>query len=288
MQIRAAAIQMAAEPMRPDVNLDRADAALRQARDSGVELAVLPELFNTGYGYFAEFHTLAERVDDGPTWSFLKERSRRWDMAIAAGFVEQDGGNLYDSLGFVQPDGRIGVYRKRNLVFWERARFRPGRSSLIVPTRWGRLGFAICADMIYGRIWREYRDHIDLAIISAAWPEFAHRSTGRGHWLFGRIGPLSAEIPRKLAVEADIPVIFANQCGPTRTKIPAIFGAFDDRFAGQSSLCDGRRALPVRAGRDETVLVSTLTLPNANDRGNMPCRSTSRSALAASSSAPVR
>lgn len=284
MQIRAAAIQMSAEPSRRDINLDRAEAALRQARDLGVELAVLPELFNTGYGCFPEFWSLGETIDDGPTWSFLKDRGRRWKMAIAGGFVERDAGHLYDSLGFVQTDGRAHVYRKRNLVFWERGRFKPGRSPLIVPTPWGRFGFAVCADMIYGKIWRDYRDRIDLAIISSAWPEFAHRATGKGHWLFGRIGPLAGEIPRKVATEANIGVIFSNQCGPTRTRIPALFGGFDDRFAGLSSVCDGRRALPVRAGRDEAVIVATVTVPSTDpstlERRSATCRSTSHSALA--------
>ena len=84
--------------------------------------------------------------------------------------MERDGPHLYDSLGFVTPEGDVHVYRKRNLVFWERFRFLPGRSPLVVPTRWGRIGFAICADMIYRRVWQDYRDRIDLAVITAAWP----------------------------------------------------------------------------------------------------------------------
>ena len=50
------------------------------------------------------------------------------------------------------------LYRKRNLVFWERFRFRPGKSPLVVPTPWGRIGFAVCADMIYRKVWHDYRE----------------------------------------------------------------------------------------------------------------------------------
>ena len=64
-------------------------------------------------------------------------------MAIAAGFVEADGRHLYDSVGFVSPEGRVQVYRKRNLVFMGRSRFKPGRDPLVVSTPWGRIGFAV-------------------------------------------------------------------------------------------------------------------------------------------------
>ena len=69
---------------------------------------------------------------DGPTLTHLRRRSRQWGMAIAAGFVERDGRHLYDALAFVTPDGEVHVYRKRNLVFWERSRFQPGRAPLVV------------------------------------------------------------------------------------------------------------------------------------------------------------
>ena len=85
-------------------------------------------------------------------------------MAIAAGFVERDGRHLYDSLAFCAPGGNVEIYRKRNLVFWERFRFHPGRMPLVVSTPWGRMGLAICADMIYRKVWADYQDRIDLAV----------------------------------------------------------------------------------------------------------------------------
>jgi predicted amidohydrolase len=191
VKIVAAAIQMPSATFRVADNVARADAWLRQARDAGAELAVLPELFNTGYGLCPDYAPYAEAAD-GPTLEHLRSRSRQWQMGIAAGFVEREGRHLYDSLAFVTPEGDTHVYRKRNLVFWERFRFQPGRAPLVVTTRWGRIGFAVCADMIYRKVWRDYRDRIDLAIVAAAWPDFADRLSGRKHWLFGHVWPLSA------------------------------------------------------------------------------------------------
>jgi N-carbamoylputrescine amidase len=259
MKIQAAAIQMPCDVLDLTANLQRADELLRSARDAGAELAVLPELFNTGYSLCPDFGPHSETTD-GPTLSYLRQRSRDWKMAIAAGFVEREGRHLYDSLAFATPDGQVHVYRKRNLVFWERFRFYPGHAPLVVETPFGRVGFAICADMIYRRVWDDYRGRIDLAIVSAAWPDFAHRETGRRHWLLGHVGPLSIEIPAKVARDLGVPVVFSNQCGQTKTTIPVLRTTILDQFAGQSSICDGFHGVPKRADREVAVLVSPITL----------------------------
>jgi predicted amidohydrolase len=259
VKILVAAVQMPSDLLDISVNLNRADELLRLARDSSVELAVLPELFNTGYSLCPDFGPYSETAE-GPTLCHLRERSRQWQMAIAAGFVERDGKHLYDSLVFCSPDGSLRIYRKRNLVFWERFRFHPGRLPLIVTTPWGRVGFAICADMIYRRVWSAYREQIDLAVVSAAWPDFADRESGRRHWLLGHVGPLSGAIPAKVAMDLGVPVIFANQCGVTHTTIPVLGTKIRDHFSGQSSICDGRHGVPVLAGREPALLIAPITL----------------------------
>jgi len=249
----------------------------------------LPELFNTGYGLLSPLGSYAE-PSDGPTIRHFSMRSRRWKMGIAAGFVERDGGNLYDSLALCLPDGSVHVYRKRHLVFWERFRFRPGRTAMVVATPWGRIGLAICADMIYRRVWEDYRGRIDLALISAAWPNFASRQSGREHWLLGHIGPLAAEIPAKVAEDLGVTVLFANQCGTTQTTIPVLglllTDRIADRFAGRSSICDGRENAPVVAGTDPHLVLSEIRLSATRDLHR--CRITSPSAAEAISSEPAR
>jgi N-carbamoylputrescine amidase len=289
MKLLSAAIQMPAELLGVADNLERADAALREAHLGGADLAVLPEMFNTGYGFLPDYAPYAEGPD-GPTLTHLRRRSGLWRMAIAAGFVEREGRHLYDSLALCLPDGQVHVYRKRNLVFWERFRFRPGRASLVVPTRWGRVGLAICADMIYRKVWENYRDRIDLAVVSSAWPDFANRHTGKKHWLMGHVGPLSGEIPSKVAADLGIPVVFSNQCGPTHTTIPLlgtwVAERLPDHFAGRSSICDGRHGPPVVAGAAEEIVLSSVTIHPR--RGPRSCHSMSPSVRVAPSSESVR
>jgi predicted amidohydrolase len=288
VKLLTAAIQMPSEPALLSENIERADSLLREAHVAGAELVVLPEMFNTGYGLLPDYAPAAE-APDGPTLTHLRERAERWKMAIAAGFVERAGHHLYDSLAFIEPGAETRIYRKRNLVFWERFRFRPGHSSLVVQSRFGRVGFAVCADMIYRRVWTDYRDRIDLAVVASAWPDFACRHTGRPHWLLGDVGRLSGEIPRKVALDLGVPVVFANQCGPTRTSIPYlgtwVVCKIADRFAGLSSISDGRHGLVALAGREQEVITSAVTLHSF--RGPVSCHFMSESVLEAPCSASV-
>jgi N-carbamoylputrescine amidase len=284
MKLAAAAIQMSAVLHDVSGNLARADHLLRRARQEGAELVVLPELFNTGHGLCPDYSPFAETCE-GPTLQYLRSRSRQWRLAIAAGFVERDGHHIYDSLALILPDGEVHVYRKRHPVFWEGMRFRRGRDPLIVATPWGRIGFAICADMIYRTVWNGYRDRIDLAIVAAAWPDFADRETGRKHWLLGHVGPLSASIPVRVAHDLDIPVIFSNQCGETRTVVPFI-AKIADRFAGRSCICDGRHGTPACAGIEEAVVLGTVTLHPQRGVKSWHIMSPSARAGSSSGSAP--
>jgi N-carbamoylputrescine amidase len=288
MKITVAAVQMPSEPGQIAANIERADALLREARRAGAALAVLPELFNSGYRLFADFAPYAQG-SDGATVRHLSRRSREWQMGIVGGFVERDGRHLYDSLALCLPEGSVHVYRKRYLVFWEPFRFRRGRTPLVVSTPWGRVGLAVCADMIRRPVWNDYRGRIDMAVIAAAWPDFACRNRNRVHWLFGGLGPLSAEIPAKVAQDLDVPVIFANQCGTTETTIP-LFGLrlvdeIADRFAGRSRICDGRSGTPVIAGAEPRLVLSDLSL--TNHRGSRPWPSMFPSVPVAFSSAPA-
>src|SRR5262249_1979927 len=134
--------------------------------------------------------------------------------------------------------------------------------------------------------WDDYRNRVDLAVVAAAWPDFANRHTGKKHWLMGKIGPMSAEIPTLVARDLSVPVIFANQCGPTHTTIPLlgmwVAEHLPDRFAGRSSVCDGRHGSPVMAGVEEEIVLSSVTLHPA--RGPKSCLTTSQSVAAVGSS----
>lgn len=253
MLARAAAIQMNSVSGDVEGNLDRARALLRDARDLGAEILVLPELAIPGYSRELDYWNLAE-PHDGPTPAALRDWARGWRVAIVAGFAEIESGHVYNSIALALPDGALHLYRKRHLVMWEPRRFRAGGLSGIVRTPWGRLGLAVCADALFARTWSEYRGRTDLIAISAAWPEFRRDPRGKLHWLLGGFGGLAARIPGEVADALGVPVTFANQSGPTRTRVPVFGPVLDDRFAGHSGVFDPR-GLRRRAETTEEAIV---------------------------------
>ena len=256
-----------------------------RGESSGAALAVLPEMFNTGYGLLPDFGPSPR----GPT-------GRRCGTcpgaAASGGWGSQPGSSsAMAGTSTTRWPSACPMARSRSIASgtWSSgsgSASDPGGRPLVVPTPWGRIGLAICADMIYRHVWDDYRGQIDLGVIASAWPEFACRHSGRKHWLFGRLGPLSAEIPAKVARDLDIPVIFVNQCGATRTTIPLLglrlAQQIDDRFAGRSSICDGRNCSAGHRRARTALVLSEVILPNP--RGPRSWRSTSPSVPAVFSS----
>ena len=250
---------------------------------TGVELAVLPELFNTGYSLCPDY---------GP----LQRDGRRPDAhapppaqpAVADG--DRRGIRRARRAGtstIRSPSARpTATSRSTASATWSSGSGSgsiPADRPLVVSTPWGRVGFAICADMIYRKVWNDYRDRIDLAVVSAAWPDFADRDSGRRHWLLGHVGPLSEAIPAKVATDLGIPVVFANQCGETHTTIP-VLGTRIKRPVRRPEQhlrrpARRRRCVPATSRRSWS-----LPSPSTSSEGLKSWRSTSPSAPAASSS----
>ncbi len=125
----------------------------------------------------------------------------------------------------------------------------PGREPLVVATPWGRVGFAVCADMIYRKVWDDYRGRIDLAIVAlglAATSPTATRagSTGCSATSGRSRGRSPARWRSTWASRWSSPTSAAT----TQTVIPILGTRITDRFAGLSSICDGRHGPPI-AGR---------------------------------------
>jgi len=232
-----ACIQFSSRPFATEQNLNRAEKLIEEAHRRGAAVVVLPELFNTGYVEHERLHRLAEACD-GATVLKLKAISRKLGVYVAAGFVERFQRHVYDSLAFSTPTGDVAIYRKRHLIFWEHSYFRPGNEPLVVQTSIGRIGFAICADMLHADIWRDYRGRIDLAVIAAAWPRACPGMGRRAGWLLRPSEQLAEDVPRAIARTLGVPVAFANHCGACEVRVPMMGPSCPAQFAGRSAILD--------------------------------------------------
>ena len=124
-------------------NLTMSEEALLSAPQSDVY--VLPEMFTTGF--LMQPEGVVSSADDALTW--MKEMSVKLDAAIAGSVAVCEGGNYYNRLYFVKPDGSVAHYDKRHLFTYggENRCYTPGNERTIV--EWGGVRFClqICYDL---------------------------------------------------------------------------------------------------------------------------------------------
>jgi predicted amidohydrolase len=116
------------------------------------DLAVLPELFATGYQFRDrdEALSLAEDPRRGQVSRSLRRFARQRGMALVAGIAERAGKKVYNSALLVRPDGSWEIYRKIHLFWDETVIFDAGdRGFPVFPACGTRLGVMICYDWIY-------------------------------------------------------------------------------------------------------------------------------------------
>jgi len=146
--IRAAVVQT--DPVFGQVaaNLERALALVPRECD----LAVLPELFATGYQFRerAELGGLAEPVPDGAICRRLRDHAAASGTTLVAGLAERAGDRVFNTAVLVRPDGSTDRYRKVHL-FWDETRiFDPGDLGFPVFAACGTtVGLLVCFDWLF-------------------------------------------------------------------------------------------------------------------------------------------
>ncbi len=230
--LRVAAVQMDATPGPVEARLARAGALAERAATSGAQLAVLPELFNTGFE-FSDANYLAAEPADGTTSRWLRDTASRLGIHLAGSLLLSDRGEIFNTLLLYAPDGERWRYDKRYPAGWERAYFRGGRGSTIAQTRIGAMGLMICWDVAHRDRWRDHATKVDL-MICASTTYLVSRATytvpdGRALMLKD-LGPAAAlsgteEVVFLSTVDEQaawlgIPVIHSGSSGRLRSSIP--------------------------------------------------------------------
>jgi predicted amidohydrolase len=120
------------------------------------DLAVLPELFSTGYQFTSreEAWELAEDLtsdlDPDSVCARLSESAATTGTTIVAGLAEKCGDRLFNSSVLLRPDGSRGIYRKVHLFLDEKSIFTPGDLGFPVFEACGtKIGMMICFDWIF-------------------------------------------------------------------------------------------------------------------------------------------
>jgi deaminated glutathione amidase len=189
---KVAAIQMTSSHVVAD-NLAAAGALLREAKDSGAQIACLPENFSFIGLKDADKLPVAETDGDGIVQAFLSTTARQLNLWILGGTVAirtHNSRRVANASLLIDAAGkRVARYDKIHLFdvtipgrdeqYRESTHVLPGREPVIADTPVGKLGLSVCYDMRFPELYRE------LVSQGAEWlamPAAFTVPTGRAHW----------------------------------------------------------------------------------------------------------
>jgi predicted amidohydrolase len=165
----------------PETSLARATDLVREARESGADLVLLPEMCTTGFTMDAAQH--CEPID-GPSVRRLRELAQSASIHVIAGVATRanDGATerFYNSSLLISPDGEIlAEYRKQRLFAYAREEetYAAGSESCVVTVKGVRIGLLICFDLRFPELFSAIAPRCDAIAVIANWP-----STRHTHW----------------------------------------------------------------------------------------------------------
>ncbi len=186
-----AAIQMCSG-VDVEANLVAAGRLLREAREAGCQLAVLPENFALMARVPADRLRHAEDERRGPIQEGLSRLCRELGLWVVAGTIPMRCGSpdkvraaclVYDSHG-----EQVARYDKIHLFdvnlgagerYAESDSFEPGNAPVVVATPYGTLGLAVCYDLRFPELFRALlAQGAELISLPAAFTV----PTGEAHW----------------------------------------------------------------------------------------------------------
>jgi predicted amidohydrolase len=146
--------------------------------ETPTDLLVLPEMFSTGFSMHPK--KFAEPMD-GPTLGWMQRQASLYNTVVTGSFIAEEGGNYFNRLLWVRPDGTYVHYDKRHLfrLAGEEKQYVAGTEKIIVDLHGWKVCPLICYDLrfpVWSRNrWKNDVGHLtadyDLLLYVANWPE---------------------------------------------------------------------------------------------------------------------
>ena len=157
-------------------NHARASLLLGQAADLGARLALLPEMFATGFSMDGR---KVSQPEGGPTEAFLCERAASLGLHVLAGVAELAEPLPANRALLVSPDGRVRRYTKIHPFSFagEEKVMASGDAVVTWDVEGLRVTPLVCYDLRFPEPFRLAADDTDLYAVLANWPE-----RRRHHW----------------------------------------------------------------------------------------------------------
>jgi predicted amidohydrolase len=219
MQIDIAVVQFEIEPFAPEKNIAQAERFIRDAVAQRAGMIVFPEDFLTG--------PLRERRDladfDQAHVKRFQALAAKYEIDIVPGsIIEGDSTGLYNTTYYIDRSGKIlGRYRKVNLWLTERSYIRAGHEAVVCPTRFGKIGLAICWDLAFPELFRAMVAHEAEIVVCPSYWCYEDAGAGVRHNPDSEAVFVDALCTCR-AFEQEIILVYANAAGgPGKSEAPS-------------------------------------------------------------------
>jgi omega-amidase len=174
--MRLALLQMDLEWEDVAANHRRARRLLEKAKAEGARLAILPEMFSTGFSMRPE--KIAQEPG-GPSETFLRDAARELGLWIVASIPEAGEPRPRNVALVVSPEGSVTRYAKIHPFSFggEHLHYVGGERVVTVPIDGVRVTPFVCYDLRFPEPFRVAAAETDLFVVVANWPD-----QRRDHW----------------------------------------------------------------------------------------------------------
>ena len=263
-KVTVSAIQMNCTRV-PEENIAHAERLVREAAGKGVNIVLLPELFERQYfcqeRCYEYYDYATETAENAAVMRFL-EVSKELGIVTIVSFYEKAVNTLYNSCAVIDADGSLlGVYRKTHIpddhFYQEKFYFTPGDTGFKTwNTAFGTIGVGICWDQWFPETARclALNGAELLFYPTAIGSEPILDTDSAAHWQRVMQGHAAANV---------MPVIAANRYGLEKVEPTKENGCQESAldFYGSSFITDETGEILEKAGRTgDTVLVHTFDL----------------------------
>ncbi|HTA84471.1 MAG TPA: amidohydrolase [Bacteroidia bacterium] len=153
-----------------DANLEMFTNSMGSIVIGSTDIIVLPEMFTTGFTMNAG--NVAEDMD-GKAVTWMRKQAAKKKCVITGSLIIKEGGEHYNRLVWMKPDGTYETYDKRHLFRMgeEDKTYKAGTKRLIVEYKGWKICPLICYDLRFPVWSRNTNNEYDCLIYVASWPD---------------------------------------------------------------------------------------------------------------------
>ena len=221
----------------PGKNLERVREITAVSTENKADMLILPELWSTGYD-LENAERYASPLDQGIFQQIAELAKAKNMFVLGSNLSLMSAGQYGNTAVFFNNQGKsLGDYSKVHLfrLMNEEQFLAPGKYGTVVETPWGKAGIAICYDLRFPELFRNYAlAGAKIVFIPAEWPH-----PRLMHW---------QTLLKARAIENQMYIVACNRVGRSK----------DTDFFGHSCVIDPWGEVLVEGGEEEAVLTAVI------------------------------